>query len=415
MRIGFLIVFAFGIWAGISAGECAAADDRQRINGLYRVWIEQELWPRAQQYGISAQTFRQALSDTLPDWDLPDLQLPGHAAVPKGRQRQAEFRSPGRYFNADNIAALTRRGRTLLKTWQSVLERIEKTYGVSRYVVMAIWGRESAYGTAPLRHFAIRSLSTLAFMGRRKAMFEAELLAALKILQEGHARLSRLNSSWAGGLGQAQFLPRAYLRYSVDFDGDGRRDIWRSVPDTLASIANYLHQNGWQRDRDWGFEVQVPADVSCVLEGPDRGQTIAAWRAAGIRRVRGRRFAGSEHRRQGYLLMPAGRAGPAFIATDNFFVLKTFNESDVYALFVGHLADRYRGGGGFAARWKPVQGLERRAIYSMQKHLEGLGYDVGGADGLAGFKTRRSIGAWQVRAGLSPTCFPTPALLRRLL
>jgi lytic murein transglycosylase len=248
-------------------------------------------------------------------------------------------------------------------------------------------------------------------MGRRREMFQRELLAALEMLERGEVARHGLRSSWAGALGQPQFLPTKYLAFAADGDGDGRRDIWNSVPDTLASIARFLKENGWQSGRDWGFEAVVPETVSCALEGPDRGMAIDQWVRLGVTRVAGRHFAESERQRTGYLMMPAGRHGPAFIATENFYVLKAYNESDLYALFIGHLADRMRGGGPFVAGWRDVSGFGRTGVHALQVRLEELGYDVGGTDGLIGYRTRRSVGDFQARSGLTQTCFPDAGLI----
>ena len=214
-----------------------------------------------------------------------------------------------------------------------------------------------------------------------------------------------MKASWGGAMGQPQFLPDSFLKYAVDFDGDGRRDIWRSVPDILASIANYLRQNGWVRGRDWGFEAVVPANISCDREGPDRGQPIANWIASGVTRVAGRHFPESEMNKPGFLLMPAGRLGPAFIATENFYVLKTYNNSDTYALFVGHLADRMAANKGFVGKWHRPAPITRGAVRNLQAKLIDAGYDVGAHDGLIGYKTRRSLGAWQQAQGRPATCW----------
>ena len=224
-----------------------------------------------------------------------------------------------------------------------------------------------------------------------------------------------MKSSWAGALGQPQFLPTSFLKHAVDFDGDGVADIWNSTPDTLASIANYLVDYGWVKGRDWGFEVTVPDSVSCALEGPDQGKRISDWAALGIARIGGKPFPKSELKAEGFLLMPAGRSGPAFIVTPNFYVLKEYNESDLYALFIGHGADRIAGGDRtFAGKWGKVGGLYRSDVAAMQRGLEKLGYDVGGADGLPGFKTRRSIGDWQAKNGQAPTCFPNAGVVKAL-
>jgi membrane-bound lytic murein transglycosylase B len=232
------------------------------------------------------------------------------------------------------------------------------------------------------------------------------------MVERGLARRDTMKSSWAGALGQPQFLPTSFLDHAVDFDGDAKPDIWNSAPDTLASIAKYLAAYGWVPGRDWGFEVSVPESVSCALEGPDRGKPISDWAALGVSRVGGKPFPASELKAEGFLLMPAGRSGPAFIVTPNFYVLKEYNESDLYALFVGHGADRIaHGDRKFAAGWGKVGGLYRSDVAALQRGLEAKGYDVGGADGLPGFRTRRSIGEWQEKNGRAATCFPDAELV----
>jgi len=202
-------------------------------------------------------------------------------------------------------------------------------------------------------------------------------------------------------------MPSSYLSYAADGNRDGAADIRGSPEDTIASIGNYLKKHGWVTARDWGFEVFVPKNVSCALEGPDQGRPIQDWVEMGIRRVSGKPFPAHELRGDGYLMMPAGRHGPAFLVTPNFYVLKEYNKSDLYALFVGHVGDRIQYGiGDFSGTWGKVGGLYRSDIAKMQQALEQKGHDVGGVDGLPGFKTRRSIGRWQETLGIAPTCFP---------
>jgi hypothetical protein len=224
-----------------------------------------------------------------------------------------------------------------------------------------------------------------------------------------------MRSSWAGALGQPQFLPTSYLDYGADGDGDGIVDIWTSEADTLASIGNYLAEHGWERDRDWGFEVRLPDGLSCALEGPDNRQSIAAWVDAGVTRVSGRPFPDAELSGDASLLFPAGTNGPVSLVTPNFYVLKRYNTSDLYALFVGHVGDRIAYGvSPFMTDWGRIDTLLRSDVAAMQTALEGLGYDVGGADGLVGYKTRRSIGAWQASQGQASTCFPDGSVVADL-
>ena len=385
------------------------------VDALFRAWLSKDLWPEAKANGISRPTFDAAFAGVSPNLKLPDLVMPGAEAKTPKKQHQAEFGSPGNYFAEKVIGAVTSGGRARAGRHAETLAAVEKRYGVPGQVVLAIWGRESGFGSAKMPYDAFEVLGTKAFMATRKDMFRKEVLAALQIVERGFATRAAMKSSWAGALGQPQFLPSSFLDNAVDFDGDGRRDIWSSVPDSLGSIAAYLVDHGWVKGRDWGFEVVVPETVSCALEGPDRGRKIGEWAAVGISRVNGKPFPASETGKEGYLLMPAGRSGPAFIVTPNFYVLKEYNESDLYALFVGHAADRIAGGDRtFSGSWGKVGGLMRSDIARLQERLEAKGYDVGGADGLPGYKTRRSIGDWQAKNGQTPTCFPSAALINSI-
>jgi lytic murein transglycosylase len=410
MKTAPVLAAAFVAISVLAASVGASA---QNVNGLFRDWLVNDLWPAARANGVSADTFNAAFDGVSPNLDLPDLVMPGSDASTPRVQHQAEFRSPGGYFAENTVRGVTSGGRARLERYKSVLDAVEKQYGVPPGIVLAIWGRESGFGNAKIPHNAIEVLATKAFMSTRKEMFRAEILAALVMVERG-VPLSAMKSSWAGALGQPQFLPTSYLAHATDFDGGGA-DIWNSEADTLASIGKYLAHYGWVRGRDWGFEVTVPDNVSCALEGPDRGRRISDWAAMGIERVGGRPFPDHEARQEGYLMMPAGRYGPAFVVTPNFYVLKEYNESDLYALFVGHAADRIMyGERSFSAGWGRVGGLNRSDVAAMQRGMERLGYDVGGADGLAGFKTRRSIGEWQAKNGLKQTCFPDAGLVKAL-
>lgn len=383
------------------------AQDRAAIERQFQSWLKDTLLPQARSVGVSRRTFNSAFSNITLNWELPDLVPPGtKPKVPK-RQRQAEFSSPGKYFRRGSIDRATSVGRQMATRHAKILAAVERQTGVPGRIILAIWGRESGYGRAAIPHNVFRVLGTKAFMSTRATYFTRELVAALQIAEAGHAPERSMKSSWAGALGQPQFMPSSFLKYAADGNGDGRADIWNSEDDTIASIGTYLALHGWVGGRDWGFEVTLPPSVSCTLEGPDQGRSIAAWEAMGIQRISGRPFPEHEKQGEGYLLLPAGRNGPAFIATPNFFVLKEYNKSDLYALFVGHVGDRIQYGvGDFAARWGAVGGLLRSEVATMQRALEAKGHDVGGADGLAGFKTRRSIGRWQEAIGQTGTCFP---------
>ncbi len=398
--------------AAILGAALTSPGHAQSRDAAFRAWVEETVWPLARAKGVSRATFDAALGKAKPDWSLRGLVAPG--GKPRGPEWQAEFSSPARYFSEDKMKPATAGGRALAAKWAKTLAAVEARYGVPKEIVLAIWGRESAFGKAALPKPAVTTLATLAFAGDRPQMFLPELVAALQILEGDHIPLAEMRSSVAGALGQPQFLPSKYLAYAVDFDGDGRRDIWKSVPDTLASIANYLKQHGWVAGAAWGVEAVVPETVSCALEGPHQGHPLSAWAKAGVTRVGGGALPGAPGDRR-FLMMPAGRLGPAFIVSQNFYVLKTYNESDLYALFVGHLADRIAGGRpGFSAGWATVSGFNRGDVRAMQERMVKKGYDVGEVDGLVGFKTRTAIGLWQAKAGRPVTCYPDRALIAEI-
>lgn len=391
----------------LSGQSCAY--DRAAVEQQFRAWLEDTVWPRARAEGVSRDVFDDAFSGVALNWDLPDLVPPGTEAQTPQRQSQAEFRSPGAYFDRGSVEGAVTVGRGMAARHAATLSTVERATGVPGRIILAVWGRESGYGRADIPHDVFEVLGTKGFMSTRAGYFTDELVAALEIAEAGHVPVEAMRSSWAGALGQPQFMPSSYLQFAADGDGDGRADIWESEADTMASIGTYLARHGWVAGRDWGFEVVVPPAISCTLEGPDQGRPIADWEAMGIARVGGRPFPDHELRAEGYLLMPAGRHGPAFIVTPNFYVLKDYNMSDLYAIFVGHVGDRIQyGTGDFAGRWDEVGGLMRSDVAAMQRALEARGHELGGADGLPGFRTRRSIGRWQEAGGRAATCFPEP-------
>lgn len=407
IRIFLAISFTLILAITASAEVNKAAIERQFAN-----WLSKDFYAEALKNGISADVYKQTLFNIKPNLQLPDLVIPGENLKAPKRQHQAEFGSPANYFSEKPIATLVANGKTQFKDQSKTLKSIEKQYGVPQGIAIAVWGRESAYGTVKIPYNAFEVLATKAFMSNRKDMFKDELFAALKIVQNSYMDANSMKSSWAGALGQPQFMPTSYLKYAVDFDGDGHRNIWTSTPDTLASIANYLKQNGWKAKMPWGYEVYVPDSVSCSLEGPDQGKTLSEWQQKGIKPISGKGFSAIPANQKVYLLMPAGRLGPAFLVTDNFYVLKSYNMSDLYALFIGTVADRIENRGGIVTSWKNVDFLYRSDVLALQNNLQKQGFDIGKADGLAGFKTRRSIGIWQEKHGQKPTCFPSQQLVK---
>ncbi|WP_230798800.1 lytic murein transglycosylase [Seohaeicola saemankumensis] len=412
MSLRFLVVLAWICLLPLPL----IAQDRAATERQFQTWLAQTVWPMAQAKGVSRGSFEAAFNGVTLNWELPDLVPPGLSGDQPVRQRQAEFGAPERYFNRGTVEGTTAVGRQMATRHAATLERVARETGVPARIILAIWGRESNFGRAAIPHDAFAVLGTKGFMSTRAAYFTQELVAALQVLERGKLAAGTMKSSWAGALGQPQFMPSNVLEYAVDGDGDGRADIWGSAADTIASIAHYLARHGWQTGRDWGFEVSLPASLPCHLEGPDQGLLIADWEALGVTRVSGQSFPAHERRAEGFLLLPAGRKGPAFIVTPNFYVLKDYNMSDLYALFVGHVGDRIQYGmGDFTTRWRPVDKMLRSDIAAMQRALEARGHDVGGADGLAGFKTRRSIGRWQEGTGRAATCFPDAGLKAALV
>jgi lytic murein transglycosylase len=356
------------------------------------------LWADASKRGITRATFDQALAGFTPD-----------ARVIAATRREPEYGKPvGQYV--DSIASPSRIAAGVAKgtQWAGALDAIERKYGVERGIVLALWGIESSFGAGQDRWDVIRSLATLAQARYRDPYFRNELLVALRILQEGHIARERMLGSWAGAMGQPQFMPSSFYQYAVDFTGDGRRDIWTSVPDVLASIANYLARSGWQRDLPWGFEVVLPRGFDYRTS---RG-AFAEWTRRGVRRADGGALPSAG---DGFLLFPSSAAGPAFLVSANFNVIKLYNNSDVYALAVGHLADRMRGGGPFRAAWpKDDPQLSRDARIALQRKLASLGYAVKDFAGRLDFDQRDAIREVEARYGMVPDGHPTPALLARL-
>ena len=396
---------ALAVLAGTMA--VARADDTAQ----FRRHLE-SLWPRAQQLGVARATFDAALAGLQPDLTLPDLIIPGRPkAEPKG---QAEFvRPPQDYLARKQLEGLAAQGRILAQQHAATLERIERQIGVDRWTVLAIWGRETAYGQYRLPHDAIKVLATQAWIGRRKEMFQTEFVYALKMLQDGVPRAS-LKSSWAGAVGLTQFMPSEYYQYAKDLDGDGRTDIFGSVPDALASAAAQLKGKGWISGQTWGYEVRRTTASDCSLEGPQNMRPIGDWVRLGYVRTFNRSFTPQQERMQAYLIMPAGTYGPAFLATENFLVIKRYNMSDLYALFVGNLADRIAGGGDFETAWANVKQPATRDIETIQARLQALGRPVEKIDGKIGSVTRSEIGVYQKANGLPVDCWPGPQVLQHV-
>ena len=410
---------------GAAAAGAEVAAYRRAVEQRFAQWL-QELWSDAEAAGVSRATFDANLKGLKLDWALPHLVLPDPAApggprlplalAPKPRH-QPEFDAPKGYFNKRTLNVLARTGRAKVKQLGPTLAAIQKQYGVPASIVVSIWGRETGFGSAALPYDAVSAIATQGFMGRRPDEFRQQLIVALRMLEQGHAKRAEMKSSWAGAMGYTQFLPSDFENHAVDFDGDGRRDIWNSVADALASAGNSLHKQGWDGNQTWAYEVALPAGFDCSLQGPDKALLIADWVKRGVTRVRGRAFPKARLGDSAFLVLPAGLKGPAFLATNNFSVLKLYNNSDVYAIFVGHVADMIGANApvDFVGAWLPVERLPRDRIQRFQEVLVAQGYDVGKVDGLVGFKTRAAIGLKEQKLGLPLTCYPSQRLVQAVM
>ena len=386
--------------------------DGAAADPAFQSWL-QSLWPQAQALGVSRQTFDLATHGLEPDLALPDLVLPGRPERPAAGQ--PEFvQTPADYLKEQSIAQLAIQGRKIYDQYRAPLTAIERQFGVPPAILLAIFGRETDYGRATDSRNAIRVLATQAYLGRRKDQFLNEFLLALKILQEGHIKLADMRSSWAGAMGLTQFLPSDYLKYAVDFDGDGRADIWNSVPDALASAAKQLVGKGWQPGSRWAYEVHPPANVDCTIGVPENTLPIGEWLKRGYLPAYGRTLSAPERAESASLLQPAGLYGPSFLATKNYFVIKEYNFSDLYVLFVGHLSDRIADPRPFETPWGKVAQLPSGDLDRMQDVLTARGYYHDKIDGKAGMKTRAALGDYQKRNGLKVDCWPTAAVLQHM-
>jgi lytic murein transglycosylase len=257
-------------------------------------------------------------------------------------------------------------------------------------------------------------LATQAYLGKRKDKFREEFLLALKIAQDGQIRLADMKSSWAGAMGLTQFLPSDYLKYAVDFDGDGRADIWNSVPDALASAAKQLADKGWQRGLHWAYEVHPPTNVDCTIGVPENTLTIEEWLKRGYVPAYGRTLSPAERAATASLVQPESIFGPSFLAPANYFAIKEYNFSDLYVLYVGHLSDRMLDPRPFKTPWGKLALLPTRDLDRMQEILTARGYYHDKIDGKAGMKTRAAVGEYQKRNGLKVDCWPSAALLAHM-
>jgi lytic murein transglycosylase len=356
------------------------------------------LWPAAQSQGVRRETFDAAIAGLTFD-----------PSMPSGASTQAEFDKPLHVY-LTNVVTPQRvaRGRQEAARWQSELQAIETKFGVPKEILLAAWGMETDFGRDPGTKDILRSLASLAYKRDDRSLFADEFVAALVIFERGIPR-GKLKGSWAGAMGNPQFLPSAYLKYAVSFGGGGAPDIWSSVPDTLASIAHFLRESGWHPGLPWGMEVMLPADFDYAA----LHMSFPAWTGAGVRTADERGFPAAG---DAALFLPSGAGGPAFLLSDNYWVLKAYNNSDSYALSLALLADRVAGGGDLHKTW-PAQEkmLSRTEKSEIQRRLTQAGYYHGIIDGRFGPASRDAIHDFQRAARLNPADgYGSDAVLRAL-
>jgi lytic murein transglycosylase len=362
------------------------------------------LWPEAARRGVTQASYGSLTAGLTPDLRIMDLM-----------DAQPEFtKAFWDYLDILVTDARIQRGREILAEHAQAFDAVEKAYGVDRYIVAAIWGVESNFGTAIGERPVLRSTATLACIGRRQDYFRDEFLSAVELLHRGDVRPDRLIGSWAGAFGPTQFMPTSFKRFAVDFDGDGRRDVVDSVPDLIASTANNLKRDGWVPGQTWGYEVVVPPGFDYQFADASRSMAVGDWARLGIKRVGGQPFPRPTD--PAYLLVPAGASGPAFLMLKNFRVIMKYNPAEAYALAIGHLADRMRGFGPVVQAWpRHERVLTSAERYELQQHLVRRGFDIGGTpNGRIGARSRSAIKRFQASIGLVPDGFASADLLDQL-
>ena len=364
----------------------------------------QSLWPRVKSAGISRALFDAAFAGvTDPD-----------PAVLKLAETQPEFTSTTSAYLAKAVTPIRiDTGQQVKANETTLLSAIEKKYGVDRHILLGIWGMESNFGKDKGSMSVMRSLATLLYAGRKKQYAGEQLIAAFKILKGGARTPDDFTGSWAAAMGHTQFIPSSYLAYAVDWTGDGKKDIWGSKEDALASTANYLAKAGWRADRPWGWEVSLPAKFNKALIGRSKWRPVSEWVKLGVAPATGGKF--NAPQADAFVMIPQGIDGPAFLVTRNFLAIMDYNFSHSYALAVGHLADRIRGSGPFVGTWPDLDfDLSFAQRVELQKRLSRLGFETGGSDGRFGARTYEAIIAYQKSVGLPLDGKPSAKLLESL-
>lgn len=371
-------------------------------NISFRNWMSR-FRPRARRAGISEATLDRAFRGVRYNTSV----------IEKDRNQSEFTKQIWEYLDSAASDSRVTNGKAALRENRRVLERIEAHYGVEKEVVTAIWGLESAYGTYKGNLPVIESLATLAFDGRRGSFFEAQLIAALKIIQSGDVAPRNMTGSWAGAMGHTQFIPTSYLAFAVDFTGDGKRDIWSDNPaDALASTAAYLKKSGWVKGQPWGVEVTLPRGFDYGSANRKTRKLPSQWARLGVRSADGKRIADYG---PASILLPAGAQGAAFMIFKNFSAIERYNAADAYVIGVGHLSDRIGGGAKIRANWpRQDRGLRFSEKQEMQRLLTRRGFDTQGVDGIIGPRTISAVRSFQRSVGLVPDGYASLSILKKL-
>ncbi len=401
---GFLNMSTFLLLVTVFMTITPINQARAEVDPAFRQWVNR-FWPTARRAGIRRNVYNRAFRG-----------VKVNKQVIKAAKYQPEFtRAIWDYVWSATSDTRVRNGQEMLKKHGALLNAIEKRYKVSKYAVLAIWGMESNYGQHQGKKYVIEALATLAYRGRRRRFGRQQLIAALKVLQRGDISFDKMTGSWAGAMGHTQFIPTTYNAYAVDFDGDGKRDIWTNIADALGSTANYLRRSGWKKDQTWGYEVELPIGFNYRRAGKSKSKrrSIASWQKIGIRRMNLKNFPRPSDRAN--LILPAGSKGPAFLVLRNFRAVLRYNNAIAYALSVGHLADKIAGGGQFLASWptkdKPLPQSQR---LELQKLLAKNGFSLEKVDGIFGNQTRKAVRAYQKSRGLVADGHPDIGILKAL-
>ena len=362
---------------------------------------------------LRADARSQGISDETLDAAFATVEAPIPRVLELDRSQPEFVQTFTGYMRNRMSQARIERGQALLEEHRELFQRIQNEYGVQPHYLVSFWALESNFGDFTGGFSVINALATLAYDPRRNDMFRSELITALRIIEEGHISAEQMSGSWAGAMGQCQFMPTTFYRYAKDGDADGRIDIWNSVPDVFASAANFLSQSGWRGDERWGREVILPEGFDFTLTGTGVRKTVTEWNSLGITRVNKSPLGNADL--EGSIVLPAGSNGPAFLAYNNFRTTMVWNRSTYYAISVGHLADRFVGGG--PIMYMPEneeRPMSRELVTELQTLLNAQGVDAGTPDGILGSRTRAAVRAYQEQANLPTDGYPSFELLEQL-